>query len=264
MLKIGSALDVGRQREGKANQDNLAVVKKGWLSKRPPLLVLADGMGGYNGGEIAARLVVQEMSAAWRKAPARQEPLKTLKAGVNQAHAAIKAAASKKDELSHMGSTVVAGVIQDGFLYITNVGDSRAYLINQHEIRLVSHDHSFVADQVRAGLITPLEALTHPKRNVLSMSLTARRESVEPYLTKMPFGEEDILLLCSDGLWGPVPEAIIQAVVLEQPPQEAAQKLVDLANANQGPDNISVIIACHQRQGRTAEDNDSDLEDTQP
>lgn len=264
MLKIGTALDVGRQREGKANQDHLAVVKSGLFDRRPPLFILADGMGGYNGGEIASHLVVDKMAAIWRKSRMKTDPLKTLETSVHAAHQAIKIESAKKDELARMGSTVVAAFIQDDTLYLTNVGDSHAYLINVHEIRLVSHDHSFVADQVRAGLLTPQEALTHPKRNVLSMSLTARRDSVDPYLVKVPFGKDDILLMCSDGLWGPVPEAIIQAVVLEQPSQQAARKLVDLANANQGPDNISVIIACRKERDFTKKDSDSDLDDTQP
>lgn len=264
MLQIGTALDVGRQRQGKANQDYLTVVKTGLFDRRPPLLVLADGMGGYRGGEKASHLVVDKMTTAYRKAAPHPDPLETLKTGVIQAHAAIKTAAARKSELARMGSTVVAAVIQDETLYLTNVGDSRAYLINQHEMRLVSWDHSFVADQVRAGLLTPQEALTHPKRSVLSLSLTARRENVDPYLAKMPFGKDDILLLCSDGLWGPVPEAILHAVVIEQPPRQAAQKLVALANANQGPDNISVIIACHKGRDFPKNANNSQMDDTQP
>jgi serine/threonine protein phosphatase PrpC len=87
---------------------------------------------------------------------------------------------------------------------------------------------------------------------------------VEPYLAKVAFQQYDLLLICSDGVWGPVPEAILHAVVNEQPPQKAAQKLVDLANANQGPDNISVIIACHKGLDFSKRDNGSSIDDTQP
>lgn len=264
MLQIGTALNVGRKRQGKANQDNLAVVKAGLFGQRAPLLVLADGMGGYRGGEKASQIVIDKMATVYRKASAKANPLQSLKSGILEAHAAIKTAAGKEKELASMGSTVVAAIIQDDTLYLGDVGDSHIYLINQHEIRLVSHDHSFVADQVRAGLLTEQEALTHPKRNVLSMSLTARRDTIDPYLAQVPFGKEDILLMCSDGLWGPVPEAIIHAVVIEQPPQQAAKKLVDLANANQGPDNISVIIACHKERSFEQTNGDADLDDTQP
>ncbi len=107
----------------------------------------------------------------------------------------------------------------------------------------ISYDHSVVADQVRAGLVTPLQARWHPKRNRLTQSISPKRKEIKPYLAQFPFGEDDTLLLCSDGLWGVVPEAILQAIALELPPKEAAEKLVGLANQNGGPDNISVIIA---------------------
>jgi protein phosphatase len=264
MLQIGTALDVGRKRQGKANQDYLAVVKTGLFGNRPPLFVLADGMGGYRGGENASHIVVNKLGTVYRKAPANANPLQVLKSGILEAHKTIKAAASKNKDLARMGSTVVAAIIQDDTLYLSDVGDSHIYLINQNEIRLVSWDHSFVADQVRAGLLSEQEALTHPKRNVLTMSLTARRESVEPYLAKVPFGKDDILLMCSDGLWGPVPEAIIHAVAIEYPPKQATKKLVELANANQGPDNISVIIACDKGRSFSKDSTNSNLEDTQP
>lgn len=100
-----------------------------------------------------------------------------------------------------------------------------------------------VAEQLRLGMLTPQEAKSHPRRNVLSLSLSAKREKVDPYLGMVEWGKEDILLLCSDGLWAPVSENEIQAVVLGLPPQKAANKLIDIANMHGGPDNISVIIA---------------------
>lgn len=111
-----------------------------------------------------------------------------------------------------------------------------------YEMQQLNFDHSVVADQVRAGLITPLQARWHPKRNRLTQSISPKRKEIKPYFTQTPFGEGDLLILCTDGLWGVVPEAILQAIALELPPQEAAEKLVSLANQNGGPDNISVII----------------------
>lgn len=117
------------------------------------------------------------------------------------------------------------------------------------EMQQLNFDHSVVADQVRAGQITPLQARWHPKRNRLTQSISPKRKEITPYLNQTPFGEDDTLILCTDGLWGVVPEAILQAIALELPPQEAAVKLVGLANQNGGPDNISVIIA--RRAGAT-------------
>jgi serine/threonine protein phosphatase PrpC len=117
------------------------------------------------------------------------------------------------------------------------------------EMMQLNFDHSVVADQVRAGLITPLQARLHPRRNRLTQSITPKRKEIRPFHNQVPFEEDDTLILCSDGLWGVVPEAILQAIAMELPPQQAAEKLVSLANQNGGPDNISVIIA--RRAGAT-------------
>jgi len=107
----------------------------------------------------------------------------------------------------------------------------------------LSYDHSVVADQIRAGKLTPLQALRSPKRNRLTQSLTPRRKEINPFFYQAPFSSGDILLLCTDGLWGVVSEAIVQAVALELPPQEAAEKLVALTLASGAPDNVTVVIA---------------------
>jgi protein phosphatase len=145
-----------------------------------------------------------------------------------------------------MGSTVVSVVLDNKMMFLANVGDSRAYVLNGEEIRQVSWDHSFVGELVRQNLITPAESLNHPKRNVLTMSISAQRSDLNIYTMQVELTEQDVVVLCSDGLWGPVSEMQIQAVALELPPQKAADKLIELANRNQGPDNISVIIARHK------------------
>ena len=123
-------------------------------------------------------------------------------------------------------------------------------MVHEDELKQISHDHSKVADLVRAGLITELEARKHPKRNELSLSLTAKREKVPPFQLIQPWKPGDTLLLCSDGLWGPVTESQMLTVVSEMEPQEAAEKLVKLANANRGPDNISVIIVKNKSESK--------------
>ncbi len=142
-----------------------------------------------------------------------------------------------------MGSTVVVVIPTTEKIFCANVGDSRAYLANAHQIRQISQDQSVVAEQVRAGLLTALQALRHPKRNRLTQSITAKRKDIHPYLNQTEWTKEDILLLCTDGLWGVVSEAILRAVTWEMPPQRAAEKLVELSKASGAPDNVSVIIA---------------------
>lgn len=243
MLELGSALDLGRKRAGKENQDSIGIVKPGLFNWRPPLLIVADGMGGYQGGALASRLVVQHLSAGYLKTPPTTSPLQALQFGITNAHHALRAEASRDLRLAQMGSTVVAVVIKGENVFLANVGDSRAYIINQNEVKQISYDHSLVGEQLRLGLITEAEVRTHPRRNVLTMSISAQREQVEIFTATFTWKPKDILVLCSDGLWGPVVEPQIQAVVTELPPRLAAQKLVELANSNQGPDNISVIVA---------------------
>ncbi len=247
MIEIGSALDPGRRRIGKQNQDSLCVIKPSLFYNRPPLLVIADGMGGYEGGAIASQLVVSSFQNAYERdykhAGSGGSPIEMLQSGIEASLSALRQQAAQDDDLSKMGSTVVAAVLKDNNIYLINVGDSRAYLMNDHQVRQLSYDHSLVGEQLRQGIITEADVRHHPRRNVLSMSISAQREDVQAYTCTVAWQPGDFLVLCSDGLWGPVTEAQIQAVVLEYRPQQAADRLVFLANANQGPDNISVIVA---------------------
>ena len=165
--------------------------------------------------------------------------------------------ADSDDTLCKMGSTVVMTALFSSFVQAANVGDSRAYHITPDgKITQISYDHSFVMEQVRNGLITKEEAARHPKKNVLTMSLTGQRDTVDPYTAQVPWNEGDHVLICSDGLWGSVSESQISSIVTSLEPQQAADKLIQMANMNQGPDNISVMIARNGRKKPGRNDND--------
>ncbi len=256
-LKFGVAVDVGETRKGKVNQDFTGILLPGWFNKKQPLLLLSDGMGAYGGGEIASKIAVQTILRVYKHYSRKQVNFtEILDKGIRTAHKEIIRQSKRKKELEWMGCTIVAAVPTESTIHLANVGDSRAYLVNASGINQINYDHSFVAEQVRLGLITELEARTHPKRNVLTLSLSARRDNVQPYFSETQWQENDVLLLCSDGLWGPVTEAQIQAVLLEFEPQQAADKLVKLANISGGPDNISVIIATRRKEPVTLDDAD--------
>lgn len=243
MIEIGSALDPGRKRIASPNQDALCVIQPGLLNWRSPLLVLADGMGGYEGGAAASQAVINSFSEAYLRSKIDLTPIEALQEGVAISLQALKQQAAQNPSLSRMGSTVVAAVLKGRQIYLLNVGDSRAYLINEKQVRQISFDHSLVGDQLRQGLITEAQVRMHPRRNILSMSLNAQRDKVETYSNVIEWHAGDCLVLCSDGLWGPVTDAQIQSTVLLNHPQDAADRLVQQANANRGPDNISVIVA---------------------
>lgn len=240
-FEIGAATDPGRKRRGEPNQDALLVLPA--ESGRPPLLGVADGMGGHVGGAEASRLVVEAIAACYRHTEKIDSPPTILLDCLKEAHRVLLARAQERPDLASMGSTVALALITGGQVYAANVGDSRVYLLHGQEMIQLSYDHSVVADLVRAGQLTPLEALRSPKRNRLTQSLSPKRKEVTPFIAQAPFAEEDTLLLCSDGLWSVVSEAVIQAVTQELPPQEAAEKLMALVLAQGAPDNVTVVIA---------------------
>jgi protein phosphatase len=243
MIEIGSALDPGRKRIASPNQDCIGVVRTGLFNWRSPLLVLADGMGGYEGGLEASQTVVNQFIQVYQRSKIDANPLQVLQDGVSAALSAMRQQAAEQPDLSYMGSTVVAAMLKGRNIHLLNVGDSRAYLVGRSQVRQLSYDHSLVGEQFRQGLITEAQVRVHPRRNVLSMCLNAQRNQVETFTGVFDWQPGDHLVLCSDGLWGPVTETQMQSVVCEFPPQQAADRLVQLANANLGPDNISVIIA---------------------
>lgn len=243
MIDVGFALDPGIRRRGRENQDAIAVHPAAPGDHRPTLVVVADGMGGYEGGAVASRLVVQSFGELYRQMTPQSHPLAALKQGVADAHAAMRRMAVEEPRLMQMGSTIAAAMMKDDKIALVNAGDSRAYLVTQTAMCQISHDHSYVGESARRGLILSEEVRTHPRRSVLTMSISVQREQVELFSGEFDWQKGDRLLLCSDGLWSAVTEEQIHKVVIDLSPQQAADELVRLANANQGPDNIAVVVA---------------------
>ncbi len=238
---IGSACDAGRKR--KSNQDALAALIPEAGIALPPLLAIADGMGGHNGGETASRLTIETLREVYVQLQPPLEAARVLRLCVERAHQSLRAAAVKDPNLKSMGSALVAAFLRPDRVDILNVGDCRAYLLRREQALQISADQSWVMDQVRAGRLTLEQARKHRKRSHLSMSLSANRPTITPILKEATFEKDDILLLCSDGLWGSVPDSLLWTAANEFDPQEAAEKLTALANQSGGPDNISVIVA---------------------
>ncbi len=247
----GKTCVVGRKR--KVNQDTADILFPDNGSLLPPLMVLADGMGGYQGGEIASRLVLEAFADVYSQPHEGIDYEKILIQSINEAHRRIKKKTEKDDKLKGMGSTVVAAFLGPGKLHIVNVGDSRAYLLRgENAIHQISRDQSFIADEMRAGRLTLEQSFKHPKKSQLSMTINAKRPSVTPILSFVEFSTNDILLLCSDGLWGMMPPSMLESMLWaagnEFEPQEATEKLAVFANQHGGMDNISILIA--RRKGR--------------
>ncbi len=246
---MGCKTDIGRQRE--QNQDSIYTFEsfvESSVGEDPfGIFVVADGMGGYQKGDIASNLAARTAGAYMVRHvylpyltedhSASQLPL--TEALQNAVHLANDAVVQQTPE---GGTTLTMAVIMGRQAYLAHVGDSRAYLYHQGKLQQITQDHSLVARLVELGQATAEEAQTHPQRNVLYRAVGQTDSlEVETYLQAIP--AEGFLLLCSDGLWGMVPDPQMTDILNAAPsPQAAANALIEAANANGGDDNISVII----------------------
>jgi len=209
---------------------------------RGRLLVVADGMGGHEGGEIASGIAVEIVRQTWSTAAG--DPSDVLLAALSQAQNAILDYARERPELSGMGTTCTAVAVIGNLLYYGHVGDTRLYLIRNGEIRRLTRDQSLVQRLVESGAITAEQAAQHPDRNVLVSALGMRGAvSVEVSGTGVPLEAADILLLCTDGLHGLVNDGELLDAVTHREPRQACKELVQLAKDRGGPDNITLQVA---------------------
>lgn len=222
----------GRVRD--TNQDTV-YPDSGGRADEGLLIAVADGMGGHSGGEVASR---DAMDAAVGLAgdPPRVEER------ILAANEAVLSHARADWNLAGMGTTMtLADLSSDGLLRIGHVGDSRAYLLRSGVLTQVTEDHTFVAEQVRAGRLDPEAARTHPRRSMLTRAVGLARDlTVDVIEERLRPG--DRLLLCSDGLSNMVVDATIGSVLADGTPEEAVWALIEAANQAGGHDNISVAI----------------------
>lgn len=227
-VRFSARTHIGQRRE--VNQDAYATEERGPAT----LLLVCDGMGGHAAGEVASQLAVETIMARYESAVSPDQALRDAFTSANQA--------IYNQGRGTMGTTGVAALFLHNRLYVANVGDSRAYLVREGQIDQISHDHSFVSDQLAAGLITPEQARTSSIRNIITRAL-GHSGSVEVDLFERQLCAGDTVLLSSDGMHGLLADTEIAEVAGIFPPDEAVQRLVDMANARGGPDNITVVIA---------------------
>jgi len=240
-LKIFGKTDIGLVRS--SNQDAFRIGK---FDSGTVWAVLCDGMGGASGGDIASKMAVDLI--AERILGNYNDNMKTssvanlLESAINFASIKIFDIAREDETLSGMGTTVVAAVIRDGEAMISHAGDSRAYIIGE-DIRLVTTDHSIVQEMLDRGEITEEEAKHHPIKNYITRALGVKdRISVD--FTTEDFGEDDILLMCSDGFSNMIESDSLKELI-KCADDDTCKKLVDTANSNGGKDNITVVIASY-------------------
>lgn len=239
-MKAFAQSDIGKARE--MNQDYYYISPN---DSKLKLYILADGMGGYQGGEVASRLATltakSYIESNFDTTPKeKDEILKLIKSAMEYANMVVYEKSKEDKNLEGMGTTLEVCLIYNNNVYIGHVGDSRVYRLRGIFINKLTTDHSYVEKLINDGTITKEEAENHPKKNMLTKALGCNL-FVEPDVLIKGFIRDDILLMCSDGLTNMVNENKIYDIVKDNV-ETAPQKLIDTANANGGIDNITAIV----------------------
>jgi protein phosphatase len=243
-VSLGSSVgrsDTGRKR--RHNEDSYV--------HRPPLFAVADGMGGALAGELASRLAVEAVEAGSPDGEAVERVTNLVQA----ANLSVYERSRTDSSVSGMGTTMTLALVEGSTVTIGHVGDSRAYLLREGELKQVTNDHSLVAELMRSGKLTAEEAEHHPQRSVITRALgTDPDVDVDTYVVDAEPG--DVFVLCSDGLTSMVDNDAIQRAVQERRGDldAAARALIDLANRGGGEDNITVVAFSIAAEGEEADE----------
>ncbi|MFN8110166.1 MAG: Stp1/IreP family PP2C-type Ser/Thr phosphatase [Thermoleophilia bacterium] len=228
VVELAERSDTGRVRDHNEDRSYASAT----------LVAVADGMGGALAGEVAAQIAVDAME----RVSAPQDALE-LQRAIEGANRTIRDMAGRDPAKTGMGTTMTAITVNEGHADVVHIGDSRAYLWREEQLRQLTHDHSVVAEMVRRGTLSAEEAEHHPHRNVITRALGADAE-VQVDRERERLREGDVLLVCSDGLYGEVSDAeIADALRGAGSLRDAATGLVERANANGGSDNVTVVLA---------------------
>jgi len=240
--------DVGCARE--VNEDSGKFVQPGdpdMMRAKGLLLLVCDGMGGHSAGEVASGIAVEVISRVYYDDG--DDPQAALVKAFEKANREIYEASTKDESRKGMGTTGTALVLKNGRAFSAHVGDSRVYLIRNQEIYVMTQDHSEVMEMVKRGLITLEEARHHPDKNVILRALGSHPEvEVSTWDAPFPIREDDLFLLCSDGLYDLVEDDEIRRLAISADPRPACESLIALAKERGGHDNITVGIIKVRRE----------------
>jgi serine/threonine protein phosphatase PrpC len=242
-MEAASLTDVGLQRSN--NEDSYLYWEPDSESdfrRKGRLAVVADGMGGYEGGQEASRLAVETVRHIYDR-NFDNDPQQTLITAFQSAHDNIQRYGMEHPQFHGMGTTCTAICIIDHQLRFAHVGDSRLYLVRGETITRLTRDHSYVGRLVENGIVRSEDAESHPQRHILTAALGSGRD-VTPHVPQQPIAleESDTLILCTDGLWSLVADRDLAQVAQSNSPAEACTRLVQMALARGGPDNITLVI----------------------
>ncbi|MFP2963103.1 Stp1/IreP family PP2C-type Ser/Thr phosphatase [Myxococcus sp. 1LA] len=247
-IEVAGSTHVGMKRNH--NEDNFLMLPEEFL------FCVADGMGGHSSGEIASRIAVDELGEFYKLTSKDQDctwPFKMdktrnydenrLATGIKLANARIFEKASSESKYKGMGTTIVTAHFTQNAVYVGHVGDSRVYYFRGGALKQVTEDHSLLNDYLKAKKLSPEEVENFPHKNVIVRAL-GMKENVQVDVSRVEPQEDDVFLLCSDGLSGMVTDAQMQEILQRTPELEkACSQLIDMANAAGGNDNVTCVLA---------------------
>jgi PPM family protein phosphatase len=240
-LVFGAKTDLGRVRENNEDKfDYFEPAEPAMLATKGRVFAVADGMGGHSAGQVAAELALNVFTRSYYANP-NKDIETSVKKAIQEANAYVVDVARTIPGRSGMGATLVAAIVCEDDLFVAWVGDSRCYLLRDGQLHQITEDHSWVAEQVRAGAMSLEEAEQSPFRNVITRSMGGAPD-VEPELTGVKLEVGDRYLLCSDGLSGMIPAAEMAELLAQSSPSMAAWNLIERANQYGGKDNITVFV----------------------
>ena len=242
-MEVAGLTDVGCQREN--NEDSYLYwepADEEEFQRKGRLAVIADGMGGHEGGQEASRLAVETVREVYDQA-FHDDPQAALVESFAAAHSRIQEYAEQYPAFHGVGTTCTAVVLRGRQLYFAHVGDSRLYLVRDAHILRLTRDHSYVGRLVENGIVRAEDAEKHPQRHILTAALGAGMNvAVDGAEQSLALQDGDELLLCTDGLWGVVSDRELETAVNRNAPAECCAALVKLARERGGPDNITLQV----------------------
>jgi protein phosphatase len=248
MIEAFGRTDVGRRR--KINEDSFLV------SPEASLYAVCDGMGGHNAGEVASKMAIETIAAFIQRSGIEKEITwpwgldanlsfdgNRLKTAVRLANARVFQAADNREELTGMGTTVVASLVTNQTMTVASAGDSRCYLVRAGELRQLTRDDSWVSAALGEGILNSDDVEHHPLRNVITKAVGAR-DTIDLDIVEHRLEPGDLVLLCSDGLHGMVHDQEISRILAggELPLEDASARLIEAANEAGGRDNVTVVL----------------------
>lgn len=244
-LLAGAATDAGRAREQNEDAVRLAETGAPEVTERGLLAVVADGMGGHERGEVASGLAVDALFDTYYAGEGAADAADRLKRGYRAANEQITGQNAGLAPGASMGTTMVSAAIVGDQLTVANVGDSRAYLVRADAATQITQDHSLVAEQVQAGVMTPAEARESNHRNIITRAL-GHRPRVDVDIFEIALLPDDRVILCCDGVHGYLEPEEFAEIALQEPPKAASQTLIDRAMERGSTDNVSAVVLAYE------------------